>query len=266
MKKPTLLLCSLFALGGFAQQKSTGEMQIGNGIPITANFTLNNDTQLVTLVLKGPSDRWFALGMGTNVVSGFGMGEGDVIVYTTTLTDRNYQGAFEPPIDTNQNWNITDNTVSGNVRTLTLTRALTNNDGGENAGQDLQFPYATTNSINIAGVRSLSANDFTVPGGHGGVNNAGFASGTFTPLGVEDFSLNASTIFPNPSNGNFTVKAKTALEKINVYSQTGAFIKTIAIDGGANEADIKLNGLATGVYLIELQNASEKSWKKIIIK
>ena len=45
----------------------------------------------------------------------------------------------------------------------------------------------------------------------------GFASGTFTTLGVEDFSLNATSIYPNPSNGSFSIETKTRLDKINVY-------------------------------------------------
>ena len=31
---------------------------------------------------------------------------------------------------------------------------------------------------------------------------------------VEDFSLRATQIYPNPSNGEFLVKAKTTLQKI----------------------------------------------------
>lgn len=85
-----------------------------------------------------------------------------------------------------------------------------------------------------------------------------------TALGVEDFSLNASSIFPNPSNGNFTVKAKTALSEINVYTQTGAFVKTVK--GGEEGAEVNVSGLSTGVYLLELKNETDKAWKKMIVK
>ncbi len=262
MKKITIMLFSFFALGVLAQQKSTGTIILDNpNIPITANFTLDNTTSKVTLIFTGPSDRWF--GMGIGVEAGYSMASGDALVFTTNttpnLTDRNFTGIQEPPLDASQNWTTVSNEVNGDVRTLTLTRDLVTGDN-----KDFQMPYATTNAISISCVRP-SGTTFNV-GQHGGTSNVGYASGVaFTTLGVEDFSLSASTVYPNPSNGNFTVKTKTGIEKINVYSQTGAFIKTINIDGDSPDVEVKLNGLQTGVYLIELQNSSEKSWKKIII-
>lgn len=268
MKKTTFLLTALVAMSGFSQQKTTGVMTLSNNVPMTANFTLDNATSLVTLVLTGPSDRWFGLGLGPSVVDGFGMSDGDALVFTTNttpnLTDRNFQGTGQPPQDAAQSWTTVTNTVAGTVRTLVLTRALTNTDGGDNAGQDLQLPYATTNSIIIGGVRAGSASMGV--SGHGGGSSGGFATGTFTTLGVEDFSLNASTVFPNPSNGRFTVKTKTSLDKINVYTQTGTFVKEVTVNNGATEAEVNVEGLSTGIYLIELQNATEKSWKKVMVE
>lgn len=269
MKKITLLFITTLSLIGFSQSKSTGTIALSNSIPITANFTLNNNTSQVTLVLTGPFDRWFGLGFGTEVVQGFGMnvnsGQGDVVVFTTNtipnLTDRNYIGTQQPAQDTAQDWTTVSNTISGSVRTLTLTRSLTTTD----TTKDFQLPYLSTNSINFAGVRSLTATMNV--GGHGGASNAGYASNIpFTTLGVEDFSLRASSIYPNPSNGEFLVKTKTFLKQINIYSQTGVFVKTIEIDNTTDEVEVNVKGLQTGVYLIELVNDSEKSWKKVIIQ
>jgi hypothetical protein len=254
MKKTTLLLFSLFALAGFAQSKSTGIMSLNNGIPITANFTLNNDTSLVTLVLTGPSDRWFGLGIG--VVAGFGMSAGDVIVYTTALSDSYFVGIGSPALDAAQSWTTVSNTTAGTVRTLTLTRSLTNTDGN-----DFQMPYSTTNSISIGGARPTFATNNI--GGHGGVG--GYATGTFTTLDVEDFSLNATMIYPNPSKGMFTVKAKSALKSINIYAHTGAFLKSIQVTAFEN-TEVNLEGLPTGIYLLELQNDNDQSWKRVIIE
>ena len=260
MKKITLLLTTIMSFAAFAQSKTTGTLSLSNSIPITANFTLNNDTSQVILVLTGPSDRWFGLGIG--VQSGFGMGAGDVVVFTTTttpnLTDRNFQGTGNPPQDI-QDWTTVSNTVSSGVRTLTLVRALTNIDPN-----DFQMPYATTNSINFGGVRASSASMSV--GSHGGSASAGYVTNaTFTTLGVEDFSLNAAQVFPNPSNGNFVISSKVNLQDVAVYSQTGALISTIkANDSTTNE--INLSGLAKGVYLLELKNETDKSWKKIIIE
>jgi hypothetical protein len=126
------------------------------------------------------------------------------------------------------------------------------------------MPYATTNSINFGGVRAGSVTMNV--GAHGGSASAGYVTNaTFTTLGVEDFSLNAAQVFPNPSNGNFVINSKVNLQDVAVYSQTGALISTIkANDSTTNE--INLSGLAKGVYLLELKNETDKSWKKIIIE
>lgn len=62
MKKITIVLLCLLSFAVFAQSKSTGNILLNSSY--TANFTLNNTTSKVTLVLTGPSDRWFALGLG----------------------------------------------------------------------------------------------------------------------------------------------------------------------------------------------------------
>ena len=82
---------------------------------------------------------------------------------------------------------------------------------------------------------------------------------------VEDFSLRATQIYPNPSNSEFLVKAKTTLQKINIYSQTSAFIKSVEVNNETDTPEVNVKGLQTGIYLLELVNATEKSWKKIIV-
>lgn len=253
MKKITILFFCFLFLSAFSQSKSTGDISLSNGL--TANFTLNKTTAKVTLVLKGPADRWFGLGLG--VQSGFGMSAGDVLVYTTSLTDRNFIGFQAPAPDSSQDWLTLSNPapVAG-LRTLTLERNLENSDIN-----DFQFPYDTTNSIDIVGVRasgvttSLSISHIY-----------SFSSGTFSAiLGVEDFSLNATSIYPNPASGAFYIKTKTNLSKVKLYNQTGSLVKTIDVMDDAREFTVDVNGIQSGVYLLELQNDSEKSWKKVIV-
>lgn len=251
MKKFTLLFFSFLSLAGFAQSKSTGPIGLDSGF--TANFTLNNSTSKVTLVLTGPSDRWFALGLG--VVSGFGMSNGDVVVHTTSLNDRNYVGTVAPASDLSQDWTTISSVPNADVRTLTLERALTNSDAN-----DLQLPYASTNSINVAWARSN-----TITNSLSGNHSVGFATGSFITLGVEDFSLNATSVYPNPSSGEFHIKTKTNLSKVNLYNQTGALVKTIDVADDSKEVEVNISGIQSGVYFLELLNNSEKSWKKVII-
>jgi hypothetical protein len=74
---------------------------------------------------------------------------------------------------------------------------------------------------------------------HGGANRDVTLDRTFT-LGTESFSLNDSQLYPNPSNGNFTVLAKTNLTKINVYTITGGFVKSIEVTDNAINAEINV--------------------------
>ena len=261
MKKITLLTFIILANVVFAQTKSTGVINLQPNM--TANLTLNNNTGKVGLVLTGPSDRWFGFGIG--VTPGFSMGAGDVLVYTTNtvppLSDRKYIGTQEPEIDVSQDWTIVSNNVSGTVRTLNLIRNLTTTD---TAGQDFQMPYASTNSLSIVGVRAGSAT-FNI-GSHGGLGSAGYQTATFTTLGTEDFSLNATKIFPNPTKGTFNIQTTTKLSSINIYSQVGQFIKSIDVTDLSDNVAVEVKDLATGIYLLELKNDSEKSWKKVIVE
>ncbi len=51
-----------------------------------------------------------------------------------------------------------------------------------------------------------------------------------------------------------------------MYSHTGNLVKKITVDNFANEVEIDTNNFQTGIYLIELINENEKSWKKIIVQ
>jgi hypothetical protein len=257
MKKITILMMGLCSVAVFAQQKTTGAIAASNNL--TASLTLDNSTQQVLLTLTGPNDRWFALQFGS--FEG-GMENGTDVVYWngTTLVDAIQNGIGQAPsTDNANNWiqisNINNSPANG-VRTLVYTRAFSTGDPS-----DYTFNFAD-NNIDLAWAKMSSAT-FNLAY-HGGGNREVLLDTPLTTLGVEDFSLNATQVFPNPSNGNFKVVTKTFLNKINVYAQTGALVKTIEVNSKENEVSIA--GLPTGVYLLELQNETEKSWKKVIVE
>lgn len=259
MKKITLLAIIAINFTSFAQQKTTGDVSLSTNM--TANLTLNNTTQKATLKLTGPSDRWFALQFGAFGSSG-GMDAGEDFVYAngTTLVDGNQtgNGSF-PNTDATQSWSVTSNTITSGIRTIIAERNLSTGDAN-----DYTFTYANS-SIDFAWARAGSAS-YSLSN-HGGANR-GYKVGTTlsTTLGTEDFGLNSSSIYPNPSNGNFKVVTKTGLDKITVYSQTGALIQSITVKDKSNLVEVSLKNLQKGIYLVELKNETEKSWKKIIIE
>lgn len=250
-----LLLLGISMLS--AQQKSTGVVTLSTNM--SANLTLDSGTSIATLSLTGPNDRWFALQFGS--FTG-GMEAGSDLVYwnNVTLVDARHVGVGSTPTtDATNNWTITsnlNNSPSAGLRTIVATRAF--NTGDVN---DFTFNFSDT-SIDFAWARMSSATYGLAY--HGGANRDVTLDRTFT-LGTDSFSLNDSQLYPNPSNGNFTVLAKTNLTKINVYTITGGFVKSIEVTDNAINAEINVSGLETGVYLVELQNDLEKTWKKVIV-
>lgn len=264
MKKITLLTFLSIGISCFAQQKSTGDITLTNDM--IANLTLNNTTSKAILKLTGPKDRWFALQFGS-FAKGDGMVSGQDVVYTnantSVMVDAKQDGVGNPPItDGSQNWVVISDTgtsaSSPSIRTITAERNFSTGDIN-----DYTFNYANT-SIDFAWAKRSNAS-YTI-GNHGG--NFGYSTDAAlsATLGVEDFGLKASSISPNPSNGNFTIETKTGLDKINVYSLVGTLVESIEVKDKSNTVDASLKSLQSGIYLIELQNDQEKTWKKIIIK
>lgn len=261
MKKTINLFVMLFVVVGFSQQKSTGAIVLTTDM--TVNLTLNNSTKKAILEITGPSDGWFALHFG-HFSAGQGMQKGDDFVYTNLdqsgVFDGNFAGGYFPPnVDALNNWTVLSSKIILGARHITIQRDFVGD--GVN---DFDFNYSDT-KIDFAWAKS---NDFAKSMAieyHG--DNFGYAlANSLSTLGVEDFSLNCAKIYPNPSSGNFIMTSNSIVKKLNIYSQVGAFIKTIEFENISNQVEVNLKGLQSGVYLIELQSAEEKVWKKIIIE
>ncbi len=258
MRKTTFWLFILAPVFAFAQVKTTGTLNLSANVK--AKLDLDNDTSTATLTLSGPNDRWFALAFGsfTN-----GMANGTDLVYwnNVTLVDSKQTGQGNTPSnDGTNNWTVvsnTNNSPAAGQRTIVATRAFSTGDAN-----DFTFTFSAAN-IDMAWARSSSAS-YNLSN-HGNSNRGEALNQNFTTLGVEDLSLASSVVYPNPSQSWFAVKTKTALERINVYSQTGAFVKTVEVKA-LEATEVRVDGLSSGIYLLELVNASENAWKKLIVE
>ncbi|MBB6372160.1 T9SS type A sorting domain-containing protein [Chryseobacterium shigense] len=259
MKNIVLFSFLLTGFLGISQQKTTGDVPLSPNNGITANFTLDNATSKVTLVLKGPSDRWFGLGIG--VSAGFSMSAGDAVVYsavtTPKLTDRNFTGTMQPPLDSSQDWTIVSDAVAGSIRTLTLTRALTNSDTN-----DYQMPYATTNSISFAGPRPATATTTVAP--HGGTANVGYATASFTTvLGVNETEAASKKVvlYPNPAKETVSIKNMDKVKAIDIYESAGRKVRSVKPEG----ENINVRDLKPGIYYFEITlKDGNLSYEKLI--
>lgn len=245
MKKIALLLMSFVSILGLSQSKSTPVISLN--ADMTAQLTLDNATSKVTLVLTGPADKWTSLGIGTSSSTT----SGDVYVYTTEVTGN-------APFSTSPNgeWNTVSNTLNSAIRTVTLERTLTNSDLN-----DLQMAFDTTNAIDVVWSRSGSA-ILTAPNPNRGSTTAVFS----TNLGLDTISFyDEVIIYPNPTSSKVFIKTKTNLTKVTVYSQTGALVKTIQIDDNSSQIELNINDLPKALYIFELQNETEKTFKKVVL-
>ena len=247
--KRKLLLCLSLAIGSISfAQFTTGVVNLSSSTGRTIKIDTNATT--VTMTLTGSSTRWLGVGFGGGSMAS----STDMFIWNATA-NRDYTpsgGQSGPSADAAQSWTISSDTVVSGVRTVIATRPLVS------AGD---YTFLNDNSS----ITIIFAEGSTTTLGYHGANPHSSQILTRTQLGVEDFSLKSASIFPNPSKGDFSVRTKTFLTKINIYNQTGAFVKTIDIKDASENVEVSVKGLETGVYLIELVNDLEKSWKKVIV-
>ena len=245
MKRKLQLIGLLFATNfGFAQF-TTGAVTLVSG------FTAQIDTNAsgVTLTLKGSSTAWLGIGFDGSSMDTVT----DMFIWNSSANRDYTPSGFQsvPSPDASQSWTVTTDIVVSGIRTVIATRALVSSG---------DYTFVNDSSpISIIWARNTSSTNLT---GH---NARGARTLTRTSLSLEDFSLNAASVYPNPASGQFFITAKTKLSKVNLYSQLGALIKTIDVVNDSNQVQVNVAGIQAGVYLLELQNDSEKSWKKIII-
>ena len=256
MKKQLLLI--FFVVIGLTTsafgQFTTGTYTISLGTTIR----IDTNPTTVTLTLTGDSTRWLGVGFG---MQNYTMATcTDMFIWNDT-PDRDYtpdttsnSGHNIPIADANQSWTIVSDTVVSGVRTVVATRALVS------AGD-----YTFLNSNSAIEVIFARGNTTTLAY-HGTNGHTGASISRFYYLALEEFSLKATSIYPNPSKGMVTVKTNTSLDKITIYSQTGAVVRTIPVESQKEDNEINVSGLAAGTYIFELQNGTEKAWKNVVVE
>lgn len=256
MKKSTLFLFFVF-ISSFAQEKTTGILNFSNDF--TASLVLNNSTSLASLTLSGPNDRWFSLQFGSFES---GMQSGTDVVYwnNSILVDAVHNGVnFAPTPDPINDWILVSNqndTPSAGIRTLVYTRPFDTGDSNDYVfnfnDSDIDFAWAKASSPNF----SMNY--------HGVLNRDVFLDAPLNLLGVNDITIEEIKIYPNPSNGIMTIQSNSIIHTINVYSQTGAMLKSFSDDFN-EEISLDLTNLASGIYFFEIDSTNGKHWKKVQI-
>lgn len=254
MKKITYLIYLLFISSSvFCQTYSTGTIQLSNTSGLAMTLRLDIGSQ-VNMILTGPADRWFSVGFGATSMTA---GTDTVLCHTnSTLTsfDRVLPGFAAPTVDATQNWTIISNTVAGNVRTITATRAL-------NTGDPNDYVFSSSPSaLSIIWARA-SANNYSLTY-HGGANR-GATAVNFT-LNSDDFALSQFKMYPNPAKSSVNLSFPDGFEKFNIkiYDQWGRIINEFS----TNDKNFTFNAsnYSSGSYIVKVET-NENSFSKILI-
>jgi len=72
-------------------------------------------------------------------------------------------------------------------------------------------------------------------------------------VSVEESVLSEMKIFPVPNHGNFTIQSNELIEKVNIFSFTGALLRELTIESRQNKMSCNLSDFPVGIYLIEIQ-------------
>ncbi|WP_452224924.1 T9SS type A sorting domain-containing protein [Lacinutrix chionoecetis] len=92
---------------------------------------------------------------------------------------------------------------------------------------------------------------------------------TFTTLSSETFDLeNSLVIYPNPSNGNITIKnANIALNNVTITDVNGRTVVTQDLNGITTDVNLNLGStLSSGLYFMTIASKNESTIKKLIIE
>jgi hypothetical protein len=82
-------------------------------------------------------------------------------------------------------------------------------------------------------------------------------------LGVEDFNTNEITLYPNPSNGIFTINTQLPTDVVAIDVTGKEVFRLLNIN---NQTTLNLTQLQKGLYLLKLSNELGEQTKKIIIE
>jgi hypothetical protein len=87
-------------------------------------------------------------------------------------------------------------------------------------------------------------------------------------LDSEEFVRNTDfTLYPNPTNGNFSIRSKStkSIDLVSVMDTFGKQIKQVNVNA-ASTAELSMEGVPAGVYFVQITSGTESVVKKIIVQ
>lgn len=253
-----------YSNNAFVQTDSVGVLQINNigpsGRATNITFPVGNKASYspASIVNTGTTDN-FSVAVAPIVMDTMGVVISNAVNKTWYINDAQLGGS---KLDINLQWNTADELPSFNRNICYVSSQDTSflwsaSTSGASAGSG---PY--TKGINS--YNELSSKFLFGVGSGGKLNNGNLS-------GINNLENNASLlVFPNPSNGNFTIKldvkhgSNTRISLLNLLGQE-VWTETQSLKMGQQELGINTN-LSEGVYILRLQNDTEQLLRNIVIK
>ena len=233
MKKTLLILFLITSSYLFAQSFSTGTQTLSSGL--TTSINIDNDTGTTTLMLAGPSDKWFGIGFGNSNMNGT-----DILMTngSSTLRDAYSTSNGLPQAEDSQDWTLEVNSVVNGTRTIVASRA--NNTGDSN---DYVF-NASAGSLTVIWAIGSS----TTYASH----SIRGATALSVSLGIYENNLLSFEMYPNPVSDLLNIQLPTATEKaeVSVFDYTGRLVSSKTIS--SNDTAIDVQKISKGIYMIRV--------------
>ncbi|GGD18601.1 metalloprotease Fpp1 [Flavobacterium orientale] len=131
-------------------------------------------------------------------------------------------------------------------------------------------PLSAFNNQNSQGLWTLQVQDVFDQDGGAIVNWSLTICSINAPLSIEDTKVFDFNLYPNPSNGTFTLQMDNTNGEpvdVSVYDMRGRILFDATYNTvGAMDETIQLQNVQTGVYLVSVKSGNAKEVKRIIIE
>ncbi len=216
----------------------------------------------VEVQLKGPADRWFAIGFGAN-----NMAAGTDVLFFATVNgntevyDGRLVGNAAPVVDELQNWELLGNEVVDGIRTITVSRELSTGDVND---YDFDFDATTLQVIYAHG--SSASTNLAFHGGNRGAQllSFDFVSSTSATPQLEEQLL----LYPNPASSelNLRVDGAVQIETLHIFDTQARLLKSINGNATGELINIPVGELPAGIYYLEANTRNARAVKRFVIE
>ena len=224
------------------------------------SYVVTNGTGTVTVENLDTSRGTISLPIGTatnyNPVSFSNSGTSDT--FSVRVSD-GISGTTNGAVNTT--WEIAEATIGGSNVNLNLgwNQAQENGTFDRNTAKIGHFVSGNWTEETSGAISG--SNPYTLSGT--GISSfSPFSVMNFSALSVSDFNESKMAIYPNPSNGEFTIQVSDSFVggKATIYTLLGQKIQEFKVNQNSQN-----HNLNKGVYLVELAKDGKKEAKKVIV-